>query len=103
MVARSRPLRVPKTRLYKTGPERKPALAGGGSCLGLRRAGFVDDGGADEVAPLGPRAVVVADIAETQQIFQHEPGVRATFADSAVGDHCIFAVDALGLLELFQL
>ena len=63
--------------------------------------GFVDDGGADEVAPLGPGAVVVADLVEAQQILEDEPGVRTALADAAVGDDFVFAGDAFGLVEFF--
>jgi hypothetical protein len=36
----------------------------GGRQLGLGGAGFIDDGRTDEVAPLGPGAVIVADLVE---------------------------------------
>ena len=38
------------------------------------------------VAPLGPRAVVVAHVVDAEQLVQHEPGVRRALADPAVGD-----------------
>jgi len=68
----------------------------------LGGAGFVDDGGADQVAPFGPRAVVIADLVEAQQILEDEPGVGAALADAAVGDDFVFAGDALGLVEFFE-
>src|SRR6202521_5286 len=77
-------------------------LAGCGCQLGLARASFVDDGSADEVAPFGPGAVVVADLVEAEQILQNEPGVRAALADAAVGDDFVLAGDAFGLVEIFQ-
>src|SRR6266581_2139226 len=43
----------------------------------------------DAVAPLGPRAVVVAHVAEAEQVLQHEPGVAGTLADAAVDDHVV--------------
>jgi hypothetical protein len=58
-----------KTRHYNA------YLAGGGSGSGLGGAGFVDDGSADEVPPFGPRAVVVADLVEAEQILEYKPGV----------------------------
>src|SRR5882762_4079678 len=97
-----------KTRYDKDrlGGRRKPrhykGLAGGGSRFGLGGACFVDDGGADEVAPLGPGAVVVANLVEAQQILEDEPGVRAALADAAVGDDFVFAVDALGFVKFLQ-
>ena len=40
----------------------------------------------DQVAPLGPRAVVVLDVVAAEQLVQHEPRVRGALADPAVGD-----------------
>ena len=68
----------------------------------MGRAGFVDDGGADQVAPLGPGAVVVADLVEVEQILQHESSVGAALADAAIGDDFVFAVNPLGFVEFFQ-
>src|SRR6266700_1072214 len=51
-------------------------LAGGGGQPGLGGECFVDDGRADEVAPFGPRTVIVTDIAVAEEILQDEPGVR---------------------------
>ena len=48
-------------------------------CGGQLRSGsayFVDNGGAKEVAPFGPRAVIVADPVEAQQTLEDEPCVR---------------------------
>src|SRR5712664_1557335 len=78
-------------------------LAGGGSLLLLARTSFVDDGGADEVAPFGPRAVVVAHVVVAEQILQNEPGMRAAFPDAAILDDFIGAGDALGLIELLKI
>src|SRR5258705_13706637 len=41
---------------------------------------------ADEVAPLGPRTVVVLHVGEPEQVLQHEPGVARSLADSTVSD-----------------
>jgi len=46
----------------------KTGLTSSGGQRGLGGAGFVDDGGADEVAPLGPGTVIVADLVEAQQV-----------------------------------
>jgi len=42
-------------------------LAGCGGLLSVACARFVDDGGADEVAPFGPGAVVVAHLVEARR------------------------------------
>src|ERR1700734_358237 len=52
-----------RTRLCKL----RALVRGGGD--------FLFDGGADQIAPLGPGTVVILHVAETQQILQHEPGV----------------------------
>src|SRR6266850_533725 len=85
-----------KTRHYKSS-------AGGGGLLLLAGTGFVDDGGPDEVTPLGPRAVVVAHVVVAEQILQNEPGMRAAFPDAAVGDDLVGSGDALGLIELLKI
>ena len=53
-----------------------------------------------EVAPLGPRAVVVLDVILAQQLVQHEPRVRRALADPAVGDDRLAVGDALRAVEL---
>src|SRR5271169_7246579 len=78
-------------------------LTGCGCQLGSGGAGFVDDGGADEVAPFGPGAVVVANLVDAEQIFQNKPGVGTALADAAVGDDFVIAGDAFGLVELFEI
>ena len=47
------------------------------------------------VAPLGPGAVVVADVAEAEQVGEHEPGVAGALADAAVGDDVVVGREAL--------
>ena len=42
------------------------------------------DGRANQVAPLGPGAVVVADLVEAEEVLQDEPGMGGAFADAAV-------------------
>src|SRR5580692_4492068 len=85
-----------RSRKQKAGPD----LAAGTrlyKLLGLVRGcgGFFFDRGANEVAPLGPGTVVILHVAKAEQILQHEPGVRAAFADAAVGDHFFRAVNSL--------
>src|SRR6185437_8724966 len=63
---------------------------------------FLLDGGADQVAPFGPRTVVVLHVVIAQQIFQHEPGVGAALSDAAVGDYFAVAVHAFAAVELLQ-
>src|SRR5438045_9568957 len=58
---------------------------------------------ADEVAPLGPRAVVVLHVLETEQVLQHEPREARALADAAVRDDRRVALDALIGVELLQL
>src|SRR6185503_2107491 len=57
----------------------------------------------DEAAPLGPGAVVVADPLVTQQVTQHEPGVRAALADAAIGDRFRSAAQPFALIDRLQL
>src|SRR5215471_12178895 len=59
----------------------------------------------DQVAPLGPAAVVVADVREAEQVFEREPRVAAALADTAVRDRVasgrelvVFAVQLLQLV-----
>src|SRR5580765_592887 len=53
----------------------------------------------DDVAVFRPTAVVVLHVIQTDQIFQHEPGVARTFSDAAIGDRWFFRINAL-LLEV---
>src|SRR5689334_6982755 len=48
---------------------------------------------ADQRTPLGPRTVVVLDVLLTEQLVQHEPGVRGALADPAVRDGVLAEVD----------
>src|SRR5262249_13556450 len=48
---------------------------------------FLFDRRADQVAPFGPRTVVVAHLRLTEQASLHKPGVRGGLANAAVGDH----------------
>ena len=62
----------------------------------------VHDGCTDQIAPLGPGTVVIADVLVTEQIFQNEPSVGTSFADAAVRDSFISATNALGFVKLFE-
>src|SRR3954470_20087514 len=72
-----------------------------------RRARALDvllDRHVDQVAPLGPRAVVVLDVVLAEQLVEHEPGVRRALADAAVGDDRVAVGDhALAGVELLEL
>src|SRR5262245_43247403 len=57
------------------------------------------DGRADQVAVLGPAAIVVADVLEADEVAEHEPRVTGPLADAAVGDRRLVRVDAL-LLQI---
>src|SRR5690606_34844330 len=62
------------------------------------------DRDADEVAPLGPRAVVVLHPVEAEEVFQHEPGVAGALADAAVRNGVLLRVEALlGEVDRFEL
>src|SRR5438132_13287512 len=69
---------------------------------GLALAGGVFDGHAHDRAVLGPAAVVVLDVVEAEQLLEHEPRVRRTLADAAVGDHVLIGRDALVAVQLTQ-
>src|SRR5829696_673945 len=61
-------------------------------------------GGAYQVAPLGPRAVVVAHSVVAEQVGEHEPGVGGPLADPAVGYYVLSPAQAgLALVDLTQL
>src|SRR6266852_1225376 len=45
------------------------------------------DGDADQAAPFGPGAIVVAYCRIPEQVVQHEPGVTAAFTNATVGHH----------------
>src|SRR6476619_3818863 len=57
----------------------------------------------DQVSPLGPRPVVVLDVLEAEQVFQHEPRDARPFADAAVRDHGSVARHALSAVKRLQL
>src|SRR5215472_2053266 len=61
------------------------------------------DRGSDHAAPLGPGAVVVADLVVAEQLFKDEPGVCGALADTAVGDDLAVVRDALAAIDLTEL
>jgi hypothetical protein len=56
------------------------------------------DGGADEITPLRPGAIVIPHLGRAQRILQQEPGVAGTLADAAVGDGVLPQGDAFALI-----
>src|SRR5689334_6069606 len=58
---------------------------------------------ADQIAPLRPRAIVVAHVGITEQLRQHKPGVRRTLANAAVGKHLFVGADAFATVDGSQL
>src|SRR5688500_17318842 len=66
---------------------RPPALASGGRRSAHRPLAL--DRRPHQVPPLGPAAVVVAHLRVPQQPGEHEPGVAAALADTAVDDHVV--------------
>src|SRR5207302_418651 len=58
---------------------------------------------ADEIAPLGPRAVVVLHVLEAEQMLQHEPREARPLADAAVRDHRTIGGHALRGVQRLQL
>ena len=56
----------------------------------------------NQVAPLCPASVVVADLVEAEQVFEHKPGVRAALADAAIGDRLFIRANALVAVKLCQ-
>src|SRR5205823_10139889 len=97
-------------RRRTTPPQAEPDAPGrGGRGAGLRPAGAAAGPGAsgpfldrhvDEVPPLGPRAVVVADAVVAEQLAEHEPRVRGALADAAVRDRLPVGRDPLGAVEV---
>src|SRR5262245_35216523 len=57
----------------------------------------------DQVAPLGPRPVVVAYRGIPQQVSQDKPGVARAFANTAIGDDLVRGPETgLALVECFE-
>src|SRR4030095_9603138 len=68
-------------------------------------AGFVANGywHTDQRAVLGPRTVVVLYVLLSEDLVQHEPGVRAALPDPAVGNDVFVPVQARVAVNLFEL
>src|SRR5947207_2270082 len=60
------------------------------------------DGCADEAAPLGPGAIIVANVRIAQQIVQHEPGVATALPDEAIDDHLFVGGNAFARIQRAQ-
>src|SRR5262249_30950373 len=54
---------------------------------------------ADEIAPLSPRAVIVLDVLESEQVLQREPCQARSLADAAVRDDRLIVADALRRIQ----
>src|SRR6266849_9476102 len=61
------------------------------------------DGRADQAAPFGPGAVVVAHIRVAEQEMQDIPGVAAALADAAIGHNLLVSCDTLAAVKGAQL
>src|SRR5262245_63285181 len=72
------------------------------SHVSVRRRSRLFDGCADEIAPLGPRAVVVPHILEPEQVLHREPGEARALSDSAIRDDRLIAGNALRCVESLQ-
>src|SRR5215207_1957422 len=69
-----------------------------------KRAPSALDRGAHEVAPLGPRSVVVPDLLVAKQVGQHKPSVRRALPYPAVRYDVVASTQAgLTLVDLTQL
>src|SRR5436305_3933190 len=77
--------------------------AGGTASVVTAYSSSTLDRHADERPVLGPRAVVVLDLLVAEKLGEHEPCVRRTFADPAVGDDRLPGVDPRAAVELLQL
>src|SRR5439155_27027423 len=82
------------------GQERGPGFPGPHPTFRFRSA---LDRHPDERAPLGPRAVVVADVRIAEQLMEHEPRVRGPLADAAVRDDVLVRGDPDRAVQLLQL
>src|ERR1700733_3949174 len=74
---------------------RKAELSRGSGC-------FLFDWRTDQVAPFGPRTVVIFHAVVAQEIFQNEPGVRTALANPAVRDHFILSCYAFAFVKRLQ-
>src|SRR5690625_506859 len=58
---------------------------------------------ANQTAPFGPGAIVIAHIVVAHQVFQHKPRVATALSNSAVRNHGAIRSDALFFVELAEL
>src|SRR6266576_4709769 len=59
---------------------------------------------AHRVAPLGPRAVVIAHVLEAEEIREREPGMRGSLPDPAIGNDVVGRLQSvLGFVNRAQL
>src|SRR5207248_900221 len=65
-------------------------------------AGSAFDRCGDQAPPLGPGAVVVADVGVAEQVIQDEPGVRGALPISAIGDDGLVRCHALRRVQFLQ-
>src|SRR5688500_15354783 len=89
--------RAQVTRTRKRRPERRRSRPGASPRVLLL------DRYSNEAPVLGPGTVVVADVFETEQLTQHEPGMRRALADPAVRDDFLVRGDAFGLVQGLEL
>src|SRR5699024_4766551 len=55
------------------------------------------------VTPLGPRAIVIADLVVAEQMGEHEPGVGAAFPDPAINHDVVFRGETgFGAVEVLE-
>ncbi len=61
------------------------------------------DGCTDAIAPLGPGAVVVADVVVAEKVGEDEPGVGGALTNAAVGDDVVIGFEAKFVgVDLFE-
>ncbi len=88
-----------ETRVYKRAP--RPEFTDSlRSALSRIFAGCVRR--ADKAAPFGPRSIVVLYVLHAEQIFQDEPRMARTFADTAIGDRGFCEIDSGRGVEILQ-
>src|SRR5581483_6863457 len=71
---------------------------------GCRGSGTALHRRSNQVAPFGPGAIIVGDVFEAEQILQNEPCVAGAFANPAIRDNRLGAINAfraINLLEFF--
>src|SRR3712207_7679803 len=98
-IATSAPSRTPLWRGFRAWSASSAMLL----CRSNRKSSALD-GGAHQVAPLGPGPVVVPDLVVAQEVGQDEPRVRRTLSDAAVRYDVVVALEPrLVLVDLLEL